>query len=205
MKQVTFVAAGLVTIFMLSYCGSVPPTYYYRIDYPFANSQNSSILPHTIGVAQFSADVLYDSDKIVYRNSPYEVQFYHYRRWVAPPKQIVTEKVYQQFRSSGLFQRVVRIPSTFNIDYILRGRITAFEEWDEPQAWFGVVTIEFQLYKTDSSEVVWEQVISEKTPASKQEPAEVVQAISESLNKVVAKSIMEIGEYLKAQERKTTN
>ncbi len=195
MKQLTWVMACSL-LSMMCACGSVPPTYYYKIDYEVAHAQNSAVHPVTIGVSQFGADVLYESDKIVYRDSPYEVQFYHYRRWIAPPKQIVTEKTYQQFRASGMFQRVVRLPSTFQIDYVLKGRITAFEEWDEGQSWYGVVTIEFQLHSPNSNEVVWEDVISERTASGKKEPAEVVKAISESLNKVVARSINEISAYL---------
>lgn len=197
MKQVISIIANVLIVLLLSGCGSVPPTYYYKIDYEPASLQNSSVIPITIGVSQFGADVTYEGDKIVYRESPYEVQFYHYRRWIAQPKKIVTEQVYQQYREADRFQRVVRIPSTFKIDYILKGRITAFEEWDEGQAWYGSVTIEFQLYDPNSNEIVWENFISEKTPATKKEPAEVVQAISESLNKVVAKSIAEIGDHFK--------
>jgi ABC-type uncharacterized transport system auxiliary subunit len=195
MKQLTSVIACSL-LPMLYACGSVPPTYYYKIDYELARAQNSAVHPVTIGVGQFGADVLYESDKIVYRESPYEIQFYHYRRWIAPPKQIVTEKIYQQFRASGMFARVVRIPATFKIDYILKGRITAFEEWDEGQSWYGAVTIEFQLHSPNSNEVVWEDVISERTAAAKKEPAEVVKAISESLNKVVARSLNEISAHL---------
>ncbi|HEX9653588.1 MAG TPA: ABC-type transport auxiliary lipoprotein family protein [bacterium] len=204
MKQVSIVIASTLLFLTLSNCGGVPPTYYYKIDYEVTDAQHSGILPVTIGVGQFSADVLYESDKIVYRDSPYEVQFYHYRRWIAQPKKIVAERIFQQFRAAGLFQRVVRIPSTFKIDYILRGRITSFEEWDEGQSWYGVVTIEFQLHTPDSNEVVWENVISEKTAAAKKEPADVVKAISESLNSVVAKSVAGISEHLKAQVSKST-
>ncbi len=199
MKQVINIIAVAVITFFLSGCGSVPPTYYYKIDYETASSQNSSVLPVTIGVSQFGADVMYENDKIVYRDSPYEVQFYNYRRWIAQPRKIVTEKIHQQYREAGLFQRVVRIPSTFKIDYILKGRITAFEEWDEGTAWYGVVAIEFQLYDPSTNEIVWENLVSERTAAAKKEPAEVVKAISESLNAVITKSIAQIGDHLRAK------
>ncbi|MFQ5822651.1 MAG: ABC-type transport auxiliary lipoprotein family protein [bacterium] len=190
----------LLALSFLNHCGSVPPTYYYRIDYelPSTNSRND-IIPITLGIVQFDADILYEGDRIVYRQSPYEVQFYHYRRWIAPPKKIVTEKVLNQFRASGFFQRVVRIPSTFNIDYILKGQINAFEEWDEGNAWYGIVTLVFQLQNTKSNEIVWENEFSEKTKAMKREPVEVVRAISQSLKKVVQKAIEEIEYNLKYQ------
>jgi len=201
MRPATLLTACFLLVGLLVGCGGVPPTYYYRIDYELSNSptQNNGAIPITIGIAQFSTDLLYETDKIVYRNSPYEVQFYHYRRWVAPPKKIVTEKIYEQFRASGAFQRVVRIPSTFKMDYLLKGRILEFEELDEGVSWYGVVSLEFQLQDPETSEIVWERVISERTPALKKEPAEVVKAISESFYKVVSKSIEEVKAGLRSK------
>lgn len=184
--------------FVLSNCGSVPPTYYYRIDYKLENSASQDHpVPSSLGIVQFSADALYETDKIVYRHSPYEVQFYHYRRWVAPPKKIVTEHVLEQLKSSEVFADVVRIPSAVQVDYILGGDIQAFEEWDEKDAWYGIVTIEFNLMDAQTKAIVWQQVLSEKTKANEKQPVAVVQAISESLKKVVQEAIPAIKQNLK--------
>ncbi|MFQ5601883.1 MAG: ABC-type transport auxiliary lipoprotein family protein [bacterium] len=195
------IATLLITssFLVFCHCGGVPPTYFYRVDYEMEapNPHNNDIIPITLGIAPFTADHLFENDKIVYRYSPYEVQFYHYRRWVAPPKKIVAETVHKHYRASGVFKRVVNLPSTFKIDYILKGRILAFEEWDESQAWFGIVTLEFQLHNSANNEIVWEKTITEKTPAASKAPVGVVQAISESLNVVVKKSIEEIRTVLK--------
>lgn len=198
MKKYVLVFSYVVALSFLSHCGSVPPTYYYRVDYELPNSNSShNIIPKTLGVAQLDADILYEGDRIVYRNSPYEVQFYHYRRWIAPPKKIVTEKVLKQFQASGIFQKVVSLPSYSKIDYILKGQINAFEEWDEGNAWYGTVTLGFQLQDAETNEIVWENELSRKTKAMKKEPVEVVKAISQSLNKVVQKAIEEIGSALR--------
>jgi len=168
MKKIFLSICYLGVFLFLIRCGSVPPTFYYRIDYEISESDNrNSIIPITVGIAQFNADILYEGDRIVYRHSPYEVQFYQYRRWIAPPKKIITEKVLKQFRASGIFQRVVSIPSTFKVDYVLRGEIKACEEWDEESAWYGLVTLEFQLQSTETKEIVWEKEISAKTIAQK--------------------------------------
>lgn len=183
---------------LLTQCGSVPPTYYYRIDYELSElDARNTIIPITIAVKQFDADILYEGDRIVYRNSPYEVRYYHYRRWIAPPRKIVTEKVLQQFQASGFFKRVVSIPSPVKIDYLLQGKINAFEEWDEGDSWYGIVSLVFELQNPETKEIVWEDEFSEKTIALKREPIAVVKAISESLKKVIQKAIKEIIQNLK--------
>jgi len=197
MNKTKIAAACFVALWLLANCGSVPQTYYYRVDYQIEDLRNGNqAIPLTFGISQFDVDVLYEGDRIVYRQSPYQVQFYHYRRWVAPPKKIVTEKVLKQFQASGVFANVVRIPSASKIDYTLKGEIQAFEEWDEGGSWYGLVTIEFKLQNMDL-EIVWNKVLSEKTRIEKKEHIEIVKAISQSLDKVVKRSIEEIKNNLK--------
>ena len=197
MNKTKITAACIFALWLLANCGSVPQTFYYRVDYRIEDLRNGNhAIPLTLGIRQFDADFLYEGDRIVYRQSPYQVQFYHYRRWVAPPKKIVTEKVLKQFQSSGVFANVVRIPSATKIDYTLNGEIQAFEEWDEGGSWYGLVTIEFKLQNSDF-EIVWQKVFSEKTIIEKKEHVEIVKAISQSLNKVVKGSIEEIKNNLK--------
>lgn len=180
-------------------CGSVPPTYYYRIHYDMPEHNSPAPIPVTIGIEPFDSDVLYKGDRIVYRNSEYEVQFYHYRRWVAPPNKIVREAVLNQIRSSGVFERVV---SPLEADYTLNGNIKSFEEWDENNTWYGLVSISFELRDNKTKEIIWQNTLSEKTPVSSKEPVEVVKAISESLKKVVGKAIQEIEENLSSDSQR---
>ncbi|NIR52506.1 hypothetical protein GWO43_28330 [candidate division KSB1 bacterium] len=189
----------IITLCVLG-CGGVPPTYYYRIgldDHRVEEQNNSTFIPVTLGIAQCTTDILYESDKIVYRDSPYEVQFYHYRRWIAPPKKLVTEKIFEQFRSSGYFRKVVSLPAKVELDYILKGRIEAFEEWDERNSWYGLVSVDFKLQNPKTREIVWEKTFSERTPAQKKEPVEVVKAISQSLYKVIGNALDEIKHNLR--------
>ncbi|MCB0291653.1 MAG: membrane integrity-associated transporter subunit PqiC, partial [Calditrichaeota bacterium] len=153
--------------------------------------------PLTLGVGGFDCDVLYEGERIVYRNSPYEVQYYHYRRWVAPPRKLVADAVQQQFSASGSFRRVVSSTAGEPVDYLLRGKINAFEEWDEEEAWFGSVAIEFVLYDADNGAVIWQNRYAEKTPAAQKDPLMVVEAISASLQRVVARAREDVAAKLR--------
>ena len=157
-------------------------------------------LPVTIIIEPFDADALYKGDRIVFRNSEYEVQFYHYRRWVAPPNKIVQESVIEQFRASGVFERVVTSTVPVNAGYILKGNIKSFEEWDEGDSWYGLVSISFELQNKETKKIIWQNSLSERTPTSKKEPTEVARAISESLKKIVEKAIREVEEKLSSQQ-----
>lgn len=198
LKKVFKTLPYLISLTLIIGCGSVPPTYYYRIYYDLPEHNSPAPVSVTIGIEPFDSDVLYKGDRIVYRNSEYEVQFYHYRRWVAPPNKIVREAVLNQFQSSGIFEKVVNTNSPLKVDYVLRGNIKSFEEWDENNTWYGLVSIAFELHDNETKEIVWQNTLTEKTPVSSKEPVEVVKAISESLKRVVEKAIQEIEENLKA-------
>ncbi len=203
MHKLGWLMVGVVGLGLLGGCSGIPPTYYYRVhsEENEANGVNAGeVIPVVIGVTPCTADLLYKGDKIVYRNSPYEVQFYHYRRWVAPPQKLVTEAIVNRFKASGAFQKVVQLPAADRIDYLLKGRIRAFEEWDEPNSWFGLVSLELVLQDPATRASVWQKTFTAKTPAAKKEPVEVVRAISTSLNQVLDEAIAEIAHYLKERE-----
>lgn len=193
------VVFSLVVWMLSGGCGSVPPTYYYRIQYDIQDRRSAdNTLPVTLGIQPFTADVAYQDERIVYRESRYEVRFYHYRRWVAPPRKLVTQSVLKQFEASGRFDEVVRLPAFSQADYVLSGEIRAFEELDAEDGWYGLVTIAFTLTDRQTSEVVWEEEITQRTPAAAKEPLAVVEAISKSLQSVVEQAIEAIHQTLLA-------
>lgn len=197
--RILFSLSLVSVVSILVSCGGVPPTYYYRVDYQqddFAGDGVGNTVPVTVGVGQFSSDLLYEGDRIVYRDSQYEAKFYYYRRWVSSPRKMVAEKCITDFTSSNAFKRVVRMPSTQKVDYVLKGRILAFEEWDEDNLWFGLVSVGFELQHSKTGDVIWEKIMTQKEPADKKEPVAVVKAISTALDKVIGQTISEIRDEL---------
>ena len=175
-----------IAILLLIGCGSIPNTRYYLIDYPVEGEPTAEpAIDAVLGVAKFKAEPLYENDRIVYRDNPYEGKFYHYHRWVTSPKDMVTDKVIEQLSAGGLFTQVVYFPHTTDIDYLLRGTIKAFEEWDEPETWQAHVKIHFELIRRTDSVLLWQDTLTQKTTVNNKTPLDVVRAISVSLQSVV--------------------
>ena len=181
MKKLLHIFLFLNLSFLFS-CGSSPETHYYLIEFPISiESPLTAKYPITLALERFQAVPLYEDDRIIYRESKYEVKFYNYRRWVSPPTKIVTEKFLEQLKISGLFKNVVRYPYASQANYLLRGTVKAFEEWDEKEKWFGKVVLEISLEKLENHELIWQGVLSKTTPAEKRHPREIVEALSVSL------------------------
>lgn len=173
-------------------CGSVPETFYYTVaplslhEVKAATDSRTNTQALVLGVEKFSADALYDDDRIIYRESPYEVKYYHYRRWAAPPRALLTEEVLKNLQQSQLFQNVVSFPTNRHVDYVLTGRVVAFEEWDRGAEWFGRVAFSAQLYDPISRRAIWSASFESETRAEKRVPTAVVEAIGKSLEKCIA-------------------
>ena len=184
-------SAPMAFLLLLQACGSIPETYYYTVAPLSVNAMNGETPRQqdnnaiVLGVENFSAEALYDDDRIIYRESPYEVKYYHYRRWAATPRQLVTEEVRKRLQNSGLFQNVVSFPTSHHVDYVLQGRIASFEEWDRGAEWFGRVAFTAQLYDPISRRVIWSSTFEAETRAEKRVPTAVVEAIGKSLEKCI--------------------
>lgn len=182
-------------IILLDGCGSrVPETHYYLIDYPLdPKSQQIEPAHHkTIGVERFRAMPLYNDERLVYRDSPYEGKYYNYHRWITTPERMITNKMIEQLNSSNLFDQVVAFPRFSNVDYILRGTIKTLEEWDENNAWYARVRLEFNLVETTGYDLVWQKTIEKKNKVIKKTPAEVVKGINSCVQQCIEEAEQEL-------------
>lgn len=196
-------ALFIATCLLLLACGGVPQIYYYTLARPAAAAaqpagNHNGTLAVVLGVEKFEAEAVYEDDRLIYRESPVEVKYDHYRRWAARPAQLVTDEIIRQLDSKQLFENVISVPAAARVDYVLRGRILSFEEWDRGEQWFGKVAFKVELYESTSRRLVWSGVFDCETPAEKRLPVSVVQAISQSLQKCVDELVHEMAQQLKA-------
>jgi len=189
---------------LLQSCGGVPETYYYTLAFEPDKKLNDghAPLPFALGVQKFESEVIYDDDRIIYRDSPFEVKYYFYRRWVAPPRHLVTEKIVNYLSDSGLFEKVTAYPAPANVKYVLSGRLLAFEEWDEQNNWYGKVVFTASLHESATQRVIWNSKFEHLQPVTKKIPAAVVEALSLSMKKCLDDLAKSIANELSAQKDK---
>lgn len=188
---------------LLLACGGVPQTFYYTLaKAPITpvetTGNNHGTLAAVLGVEKFKAETIYEDDRLIYRESPVEVKYDHYRRWAARPAQLVTDEIIRQIDGKRLFENVISVPAAARVDYVLRGKILAFEEWDRGEQWFGKVAFKVELYEASSRRLVWRGDFDCETPAEKRLPVSVVQAISQSLHECVEELMLKLAEELKS-------
>jgi len=140
----------------------------------------------SLSVSPFHARDPYGQDLMVYRSSPYRLDFYNYHRWAAVPAELVTDWTRRYLRRSGLFAKV--FPSTEgNADWVLGGVIHQFEEVDHEQTWDAALSIDFWLTRAGQRSPFWFQSYTATQQADKRNPEAIAEAMSRNLENILAR------------------
>lgn len=147
-------------------------------------------------VHSFTAQDPYDQQRMVYRSSPYVLDFYRYHRWAALPAQQVTDWTRRYLRHAGLFAKV--FPSAdADADVVLTGTIRQFEEVDEQEVWRAVLSVDVWLERNDSNSPVWFQSYTATQETAKRNPEAVAEAMSLNLEDILARLVDDLTPVVK--------
>ncbi len=180
---------GLVLgIVLFSGCSLTKPQpevrhYTLEIALPAASSATASA---TLVVRPFSAQDPYSQERLVYRTSPYQLDFYNYHRWAAPPPEQIADWTRRYLRDTALFTRVSPTGEGA-ADFALNGKIRRLEEVDHEQTWEAVLNIDFWLTRAEQRTPVWFQSYTTVQQATKRNPAAVAEAMSRNLEAILSK------------------
>ena len=149
-------------------------------------------------VRPFSAQPPYHRDRMVYRSSPYEFDFYHYHRWVTKPADMLTTLTRRTLQQSGLFTTVYPTPDA-RADLRLGGVVRQYEEVDQAQSWQAALSIEVWLSRSQESAPFWFRSYSATRLAAKRNPAAVAEAMSQNLQDILARLTHDLANVLSTQ------
>ncbi len=170
--------------------GRAPDTHYY--DLASAARRHSGDGP-VLAIEPLTADEPYDDERMVYRESPYRVDYYHYHRWSASPGAMVSNHLERALESSGRFAAVLR-EDPKNAAYVLGGRLIALEEVDvSKRRWLGRVSLELHLRDAATGDVVWSKKLEETEPVARQTPEGVARALSRAMDRIARRLAPELG------------
>jgi ABC-type uncharacterized transport system auxiliary subunit len=205
-------AASFAALGLLASCaGKVPETRYYQLaaPAPAAAPTAAAAAPATtpapdggepgaapmLVLEPLAAEEAYQDERIVYRASPYRLDYYNYHRWSAPPSMMVSGYLEQALERSGQFRAVVRELAD-GAPVVLGGRLIAIEEIDEsPTRWLGRVSVELTLKDAHSGEVLWVRELTETEPLTEQTQEGLARALSKAMGRIAARAIPEIATH----------
>jgi ABC-type uncharacterized transport system auxiliary subunit len=190
---------SLLVLAGASACGGrTPDTHYYDLA---SSARRHAGGGPVLAIEALSADEPYDDERMVYRENPYRVDFYHYHRWSASPGAVVSRHLERALGASGRFSAVLREEAP-NAAYVLGGRLLALEEVDvSRRRWLARVALELHLRDAATGDVVWSKRLEETEPVTRQSPEGVARALSRALDRVARRLAPELGAVATAHPR----
>ena len=188
---------GVIAIWLYG-CTPVPPTYYYtfRPDIEKNVGTASPQYPSVLAIEAFDADVPYQQDKIVFRTSPYEVNFYEYHKWLRPLGELVTDQVVKFISAAGMFQKVHPRAFESYADYTLRGRIKMFDQWYSETTSHVRIQLEYALMASEKEQILWMDTVETTAPVSNLKVVETVKGFETALQENVLQALTAIARVL---------
>ncbi len=203
MRYPGFFLLALLISLVIGGCSLTQPkqeVQYYALALPPPSPAPSGPAPvkASLVVRPFTAQPPYNRDRMVYRSSPYEFDFYHYHRWVTKPSDMLTTLTRRTLQQSGLFTTVYPTPDA-QADLRLGGVVRQYEEVDQAQSWQAVLSIEVWLSRSQEPAPFWFQSYSATRLAAKRNPAAVAEAMSQNLQDILERLTHDLANVLSAQ------
>ena len=177
-------------------CGTIPLRHFYEMNYlPSTTWARSSPAPYpcTIRVADFGIEQAYNRPEIVYRQSPFQLQYYYYRVWAVKPDRMVTDLVYKHLLLSGLVANVIRrYDESTKPDYDLNGDIEAIEEYDSGELWFAHLALSVRLTKLSDGAVIYSRRFDLRKRVYQHTPEYVIREMSSLMEYIMTQAISDL-------------
>ena len=169
--------------------GKLPETRYYQLAAPARGAMDGDAV---VVLEPLAADAAYDDERMVYRTSPYRLDYYQYHRWIAAPGTMVSDYLAASLAKSGKFRALPR-ELTDEAPVVLGGRVIALEEVDQARdRWLGHVAISLTLTDAHTGAVVWSHDFDETEPLAAQTPEGLAAALSTAMSRIVAAAAPDI-------------
>lgn len=193
----TLILAVCLGLVQLTACFSnkTPERSYFSIDYTLGTQPRYETpkFESTLVVNNVTSILAYDRQEIVYRNNPYEFQYYWYRLWASKPRKMLRELITGHLRYTQLFSEVSTSISDRLPDYSLDIEIEAIEELDASDTqWFAHLALQLTLQRMTDNVVLWNYSLDAKRPVASNQPVYVVKAMSELLDEEMVKALNDL-------------
>jgi ABC-type uncharacterized transport system auxiliary subunit len=139
---------------VLAGCLSSPGRQYFEFSLSVETAPPETRTEKILMIDDVQIDDIYDDYRIVYRVSPYEINYYSYVFWADKPDILIENSLAAYFAAKELFRDVVLEFDQPAPDWILKARIHNIEELDENSSWAARLAMEIRVLDAKSQDVL---------------------------------------------------
>ncbi len=126
-------------------------------------------------------DELYDDFRIIYRVTPFEINYYAYSFWAEKPSRMMRDALDHYFAERKTFRRVILDVARGEPDWTLRAVIHRFEEVDAAAAWSARISMDLEMIEAKTGAVLASRRFDRSEPIGRKDVAAVPPILSRIL------------------------
>jgi ABC-type uncharacterized transport system auxiliary subunit len=177
MTRATLLVLAAVALAGCSLGRSLPTIHYYTLA---ITDPPPTHLDAPVRVGAITSDQAYATERIAFRSSPYQLDYYTYHRWAADPRSLVQTVVRDYFERAG---------AAGGLPFEVEGNLRRLEEVDEPGGWRGAFALDVRVAR--GGRIILERAFSETEPAASRRPEAVAAALSRALQRILDQVLAE--------------
>jgi len=186
----------VLIILVLSSCMSSPARRYYQLYLGEEEEPGEKTIDKTILVERIEVDDLYDDFRVVYRVSPYQLNYYSYEFWADKPAKLIRDSITHYLLRKNIFQKVIQEISRGEPDILWKSKIHFVEEIDSPEAWYARLSMEIELVDFKSKERLYYHQFDRREQLTTKSVAMVPVILSKILEEELDKVIRDLFQKL---------
>jgi ABC-type uncharacterized transport system auxiliary subunit len=160
--------------------GPIPRTNYYVLHLPAGLPQSREPVPYSVAVMPFRVPDYLEQDRLAFRPSAVEVDFYEYHRWADRPAAMLTTALIERLKARRVFSGVFVYDGRTKPDFLIRGRLDRLDEIDEQGGVSVRVELSAEALELKTNHAVWSGAAAQSGTVKEGEVRAVVQAMSEA-------------------------
>lgn len=192
MKKISVVAL----IFFLAGCMSSPSKQYFEIFLPETQEVSALRFDKILYIESAEVKDLYNDFRIIYRESPYQLNYYSYDFWADRPGKLVRQSIISYFKKNRVFRNVIRVLAKDDPDLVMRIRINAIEEDDRAPTWYARLAMEIQISDHRSGDILVTHEFDQRKKLRENLVAQLPAAVSQILEEELLIVLRELSSKL---------
>ncbi|MBU4404493.1 MAG: ABC-type transport auxiliary lipoprotein family protein [Candidatus Aminicenantes bacterium] len=130
----------------------------------------------------------YQDQRIVYRESPFQVKYYNFMLWSKPPNDLIEDAVVDFWRKRSVFKKVNVYGSGEDADLTMRIKIDAIEKYYFQKNWYARLAMDMEIVDVESRETVLRHSFDQKMILK----VKKVRALPEKISEILHNELLKI-------------
>jgi uncharacterized lipoprotein YmbA len=140
-------------------------------------------------VEAVEVESIYNDYRMVYKTSPYHLNYYTYNYWIKKPGVLIRNSLVDYFSARRVFQKVITGLTEGEPDLQLKAMVHILEEYDGPVVWSARLKMDIEIKDFKSGEQVlfhsFDRQKQMKNKTVEQFPVAISMILQEELDKVI--------------------